>query len=86
MSYSPTLPGGSGSPGPSILDEDSVAVIVDDAERDLRDIVMLYQVEERLAARQQQQQMIHVVASLGWSARAYRRERARKTRAIVAVF
>ena len=65
MSYSPTSPGGSGSPGPSILDDDSMASIVDDEESDIRDIVMLYQVEERKAARQQQQQMIQVVASLG---------------------
>ena len=65
VSYSPTSPGGSGSPGPSILDDDFMAGIVDDEESDLRDIVMLYQVEERKAARQQQQRMIQVVASLG---------------------
>ena len=79
VSYSPTSPGGSGSPGPSILDDDAMAGIVDHEESDLRDIVMLYQVEERKAARQQQQQMIQVVASLGGNARSYRRERARKT-------
>ena len=64
VSYSPTSPGGSGLPGPSILDDDSMAGIVVDEESDLRDIVMLYQVEERKAARQQQQQMIQVVAFL----------------------
>ena len=56
--YSPTSPGGSGSPGPIILDDGSMAGIVDDEESDLRDIVVLYQVEERMAARQQHQQMI----------------------------
>ena len=84
VSYSPTSPGS--SPGPSILDDDSVVGIVDDEEIDLRDIVMLYQVEERKAARQKQQQMIEIVASLGGNARALRWERARKTRAIVAEF
>ena len=52
-------------PGPSILDEDSMAGIVVDEESDLRDIVMLYQVEKRKAARQQQREMILAVASLG---------------------
>ena len=50
VSYSPTSPGGSGSPGPSILDDDFMAGIVDDGESDLRDVVMLHQVEERKAA------------------------------------
>ena len=68
MSYSLGSPGGSGSPGPSILDDDSVAGIVDDEESDVRDFVMLYQVEERKAARQQQQQMTQVVAALGVNA------------------
>ena len=63
-----------------------MAGIVDDEESDLGDIVMLYQDEEPKAARQQQREMIQVVASLGGSARVYRRERARKTRAIVAEF
>ena len=75
MSYSLTLLGY--SPGSSILDNDSMAGIFDDEESDLRDIVMLYQVEERKAARQQQQQMIQIVASLGGNARVFRRERAR---------
>ena len=81
MSYSPTSPGGSCSPGPSILDDDSMA-----ARRGLRDVVIAYQVEERKAARQQQQQMIQIVAALGGNTRAFRRERARKTRAVVAEF
>ena len=85
MSYSPTSPGGSGLPGPSIFD-DSMAGIVDDEKSDFRDIVMLYQVEERKAARQHQQQMIQIVAALAGNARALRRERTRKTRAIVAEF
>ena len=79
VSYIPTSPGGSGSPGQSILDDDSVAGIVDDEESGLRDIVMLYQVEECKAARQQQHQMIQIVAALGGNSRAFRRERARKT-------
>ena len=41
-----------------------MAGIVDDEESDVRDFVMLYQVEERKAARQQHQQMIQVVAAL----------------------
>ena len=65
MSYSPTTSEGSGSLGPSILDDNSMAGIVDDKESDFRDIVMLYQVEERKAAQEQQQQMIQVVAALG---------------------
>ena len=59
---------------------------VENEENDLRDIVMLYQAEERKAVRQQQQQMIQVVAALGGNSQAFRRERARKTRAIVAEF
>ena len=51
MRYSPISPGG--SPGPSIFDDDSIAGIVDYEESDFRDIVMLYQVKERVAARQQ---------------------------------
>ena len=47
---------------------------------------MLYQVEKSKAARQQQQQINQIVAALGRKARALRWERARKTRAIVAVF
>ena len=50
--YFPTSPGG--SPSSSMLDDDITAGIVDDPDSDLRDIVMLYEVEERRAARQQQ--------------------------------
>ena len=71
VSYSPTSPGGSGSPGPSILDDHSMADIFDDEESDHRDIVMLYKVEECKAARQQQQQMIQIVAAMGGNARAF---------------
>ena len=46
--------GGSAQPcqsrGSGILDEDFMAGIVDDPDSDLRDIVMLYEVEERNAA------------------------------------
>ena len=63
-----------------------MAGIVDDPESDLRDIVMLYRVEERTVARQQQKRIIDLVASLSGDARAYRRGRARKIRAIVAEF
>ena len=53
--YSPMSPGGSeGSPGPSIFDDFSMAGIVDDDASDLRDILMLYQVEDRKAMRQRQ--------------------------------
>ena len=73
MSYSPTSTGGSGSPGPIMFGDDSMAgIVMLYQESDLRDIVMLYQVEERKAARQHQLQMIQVVASLGWNARAFR--------------
>ena len=84
MIYSPSSPGN--SLGPSVFDDDLMAGIVDDSESDLRDIVMLYQVEERRAARQQQQQIIDLVASPGGDARTYRRQRACKSRAIVAAF
>ena len=53
---------------------------------DLRDAVLLFQVEERAEARQRQCEIVDVVASLGGDARAFRRERARKARAIVAEF
>ena len=82
--YSPTSPGGSHSS--SRLDDDIMAGIVDDPDSDLRDILMLYDVEERRARRQQQKQIIDLVASLGGYARAYRRERARKSCAIAAEF
>ena len=85
--YSPTSPGGSGgSPGPSIFVDDSMAAIVDDEESDLRDILMLYQVEERKAMRQRQKQIVEIVASMGGDARTIRRERARRSRAIIAEF
>ena len=82
--YSPTSPGGSASS--SQLNDDLMSGIVDDPDNDLRDILMLYDVEERRAKRQQQKQIIDLVASLGGDARAYRRERARESRAIVAEF
>ena len=53
---------------------------------DLRDIVLLYKVEERRAARQQQQHVTDIVASLGGDARPFRRERAKRARALVAEF
>ena len=43
MIYSPTSPGN--SPGPSVFDDDHMVGIVDEPQSDLRDIVMLYQVE-----------------------------------------
>ena len=82
--YSPTSPGG--SPSSSQFNDDIMAGIVDDLDSDLRDILMSYDVEERRARRHQQKQIIDLVASLGGDARAYRRERARKSRAIVAEF
>ena len=69
-----------------LLDDDIMAGIVDDPDSDLRDMVMLYEVEERRAARQRQRQIIDLVAPLGGDARAYGRERARKSRAISAEF
>ena len=60
--------------------------IVESVEDDLRDMVMLYGVEERKEARHRQRQILDVVASLGGDSRAYRRERARKAKAIVAEF
>ena len=50
--YSPTSPGG--SPSSSQLDDDIMPGIVDDPDSDLRDILMLYDVEERRARRHQQ--------------------------------
>ena len=61
-------------------------VAEEEEEIDLRDMVMLFQVEEREAARQRQKEVIDVVASLGGDARAFRRELARRARAIVAEF
>ena len=87
MAYSPTSPGG--LPGHCLHDYDSMAGAVEndeDVEDYLRDIVMLYQVGERKAARQRQREMIEVMASLGGNARAFRRERAKKTQAIIAEF
>ena len=43
--YSPTSPGG--SPSFSRFDDNIMAGIVDDPDSDLRDILMLYDVEER---------------------------------------
>ena len=60
--------------------------IVESSEEELRDMVMLYNVEERKDARIRQQHILDVVASLGGDSRAYRRERARKAKAIVAEF
>ena len=61
--YSPTSPGG--SPGPSLFDDESMAGIIDNEESDLRDILSLYQVEERKAMRHHQRQIIDLVASMG---------------------
>ena len=72
----PTSP--RGSPSSSQLNDDLMSGIFDEPDNDLRDILMLYDVEERRARRQQQKQIIDLVASLGGDARAYRRERARK--------
>ena len=55
-------------------------------EVDLRDIVMLCQFEEREQARRRQQKIFEVVASLGGDAQAFRPERARESRAIIAEF
>ena len=87
MAYSPTSPGG--SPGHSVHADDSMAGAVEnheEAEGDLRDIVMLYQVEERKAVRQKQRQMIEVVAPRDGNAGAFPPERAEKIRAIIAKF
>ena len=67
--YSPTSPGG--SPGPSLFDDDTMAGIVDDEDSDLRDILSLYQVEERKAMRHQQRQIVDLVASMGGYARSF---------------
>ena len=82
-----TAPTSSGfSPISSKLDDDIMAGIVDDPDSDLRDILMLSDVEERRVRRQQQKQILDLVASHGGDARAYRRQRARKSRAIIAEF
>ena len=79
--YSPTLPGG--SPGHSTnYDDDSIAGAVEndkEVEVDLRDIVILHQVEVVKVARERQRQMIEVVASFGGNARSFRRVRAKKS-------
>ena len=67
--YSPMSPGG--SPGLSLFDDDAMAGIVDDEESDLRDILRLYQVEERKAMRHQQRQIVDLVASMGGDARSF---------------
>ena len=48
--------------------------IVDDEESDLRDILMLHQLEERKALRQRQKQIVEAVTSMGGDARTFRRE------------
>jgi hypothetical protein len=63
-----------------------MAGIFDSEESDLRDILSLYQVEERKAMRHHQRQIIDLVASMGGDSRSFRRERARASRAIVAEF
>ena len=55
----------------------------DDEDADLRDIVRLFNVEEREQARQRQREIMSIVDSLGGSSRTFRRERARSTRAII---
>ncbi len=42
-----------------------MAGIVDNEEKDLRVILVLYQVEERKAMRQRQKQLVEIVASMG---------------------
>ena len=74
MVYTTTSPGGSPDHSTN-FDDDSMANAVEndeEVEDDLRDIVMLYQVEERKAARQRQRQMIEVVASRGGNAQSFR--------------
>ena len=44
--------------------------IVKDSEADLRDVVMLYQVEERKAAKRRHRQLQDIVASLGGDSKA----------------
>ena len=76
MVYSQTSLGGSPDHSTN-FDDDSIASAVDndeEVENDLRDIVILYQVEERKAARQTPRQMIEVVASVGGNVRSFRRE------------
>ena len=51
---------------------------------DLREMVQLYNVEERESATRRQKEILSVVESLGGDRRAYGRERARKARAIIA--
>ena len=57
-----------------------------EAEMELRDIIRLYDVQDRDQARQRQAEIMLVVESLGGDGRAFRRERARASRAIVAEF
>ena len=79
VEYSPT------SPAKSDMDMDDMAGAIEE-EDDLRDIVRLYEVHEREAARQHQAEVLSVVEALGGNKRAFRRERARKTKAIIAEF
>ena len=75
--YSPTSPAKS--------DMDMEADVIEE-ENDLRDILRLYEVHERAAARQHQAEILSVLESLGGDRRAFRRERARKSKAIIAEF
>ena len=70
------------------MDVDLVNLAESDAEdeQDLRDIVRLYEVQDREAGRQRQAEILSVIESLGGDRRAYRRERAKAARAIVAEF
>ena len=67
------------------MQDDMDAGIVRD-EQDLRDIVMLCEVDARQEARRREAEILEVVKSLGGNGRAFRRERARRSRAIIAEF
>ena len=56
----------------------------DQVEQEMREILSVYEKEERGEARRQQEEILNVVESLGGDSAKYRRERARCARAIIA--
>ena len=83
MEAAPNSPVQAGSPAPADEGMDTGIAQDDDEEADLRDIVRLFNVEEREQARQHQREIMSVVESLGGSCRTFRRERAKSARAII---
>ena len=68
----------------NIQDAEFAQLTDHDGESDMRDIIALFNVEERRGARARTERMIAAVQALGGDGQAYKRERARAAKAIVA--